>query len=1713
MEETDLHDATDNHEIGATDKSMFDSLSDIATKGTQLTGLSIYNSFVNTAVDIGNFFGGEFERNDPEKQLEGYDDDLLKYYKDHAEGIEAAGLVVGSLIPGLTAVKALKLAQSGRFGQNIARATGIMSGKKQAIIDEAVEQIKLGESSLYGTIQKDKWRAIAYGFGDQALQAAAFETATVATMKANPLLDKDGLDDVISHVFWGTLVGGGIGGVLEGIGTRALLNKALLDQDMKEKVFDVATRLGIGNFNAGDRVVRLIESIDKMPSAETASASAKAARTRQAAELDSWKILKEISPEADENLGKSFLDTLFKMRHEQSLSKEEMYDYLGRLARVQRVNTASHLDRSDVFYLNRFAKDDANKSLERILTANPDDASDLSLAYALKDKSVPVRISTFEDFIESETAKTPKYLNKSQASEAGEDIFIDTKLNVHVNPEGNVIRVPRPGESRILTDKEEQALRKTGQLPADSEKLYGAPIYFNLLNGKITSKAYPVIGDLAPMKPGEYNKLLNYNDKGRITGIKAGDFSSTQFVENGFNYRDLSPLDANARYVWAHLRGLKKGDIIDYNDIPLLEELIRNGSKDGLENARELGIKIREVDGSFINIDKNTSIKNLQEYTWKRKDEIIADLLGDGSKKVDAAEIAMKANTPKEYIEKGMRAENFDGATIAPENHLRTNTVKLEYDIGSLSVDEGNILRGSLDMQYRINMAKEQAYNATVEYFKQNWERFIIPGESSEANILGAGARAFSSANAEYGTLAQRAESTGSNVAKFMQDRRSIVSDRFSSEMQAIRDDVEAGAELGIITNIGRRIARQYVFLPPELAARAKVSPDTIVLKDSITTHPDGTMTWDKHYVPFEGNWIIGSRAKLWEEGRVGRNFVQPPKSGSAPEGAFTYYELNPKVARFLRTSTELNNERLVQHNNWLASQGIARKYDLGAVYFPPIDTTKFKFVALVRDAKGVAFGTSDAAALVADSADGLQKKVALVLKDNPDARISFKGTSKDYHEALGDYDYSLNLVESAVDSNLRKKGILSDILPNVRGEAVAKEYFDWHIRQEERQVRNFVELANAQLFAELRALGKKFVEVETSQTGPVAGRLFRQVQDPFNQYIKTALNISEKQEYRLWQDANEKLEAFASTAFRTAKEVLGQAEKGLISYEQAVELTTKFGLGNPYQRTLENLMENGGLARSAGEAFRTANRLPLQPVLSRFVQKANSVLAATTLRLDAFQTLINIVSTPVLLTAEFASAKNNPAIAKLLTTELPDGSGAIAPAYSKVLYNSVQNFFGPQKEALIAQYRKLGTVRELSSDYHEMLDSMSIAGSETVKKLEEMGEKAVKLGVKISRADWGEEFVRFVASDTARQLFEAQGFVGRALEDNIRTFVNRVHGNYIASQRPIAFQGPIGQAVGLFQTYQFNLMQQVFRYVENKEALPLALLFGIQGTLFGMQGIPGFHAMNTHIVGNAANNPEHKDFYSQVPQLFDKKLGDWLLYGSVSQVLQTGLYSRGDINPRQITILPTNPLDFPAVGAGIRFVKNLIDTGTRLKDGGKFSDTVLQGLEHNGLSRPLTGLGQIVQGYTTTSKGSLIAASNDWSSIASAARILGGRPLDEAVALDALYRKTAYQAKDTSRIQQLGEAVKTTLVKNQTPSEEQVQDFAAKYAASGGRIEHFGRKMIEWTRDANQSQANEIYRSLRSPLNQNMMRIMGGQQLPDFSNTPNSESSEASQP
>jgi hypothetical protein len=365
------------------------------------------------------------------------------------------------------------------------------------------------------------------------------------------------------------------------------------------------------------------------------------------------------------------------------------------------------------------------------------------------------------------------------------------------------------------------------------------------------------------------------------------------------------------------------------------------------------------------------------------------------------------------------------------------------------------------------------------------------------------------------------------------------------------------------------------------------------------------------------------------------------------------------------------------------------------------------------------------------------------------------------------------------------------------------------------------------------------------------------------------------------------------------------------------------------------------------------------------------------------------------------------------------------------------------------------------------------------------------------------EAFNRFISANVMDQITsiaKANGLMDDATaKAYINTFVNRVEGNILASQRPLIFQGPIGQAIGLFQSYQFNLMQQLFRYVAEGSKKDIAMLAGLQSTLYGLQSLPAFQFINTHVIGQLSGNQEHKDAYDAVYGAIGKTAGNWMLYGIPSNILQTNIYSRGDINPRQLTILPTSLQEIPLVQGWGKFLLNTKETFSKIGGGANIWESVLQGLEHNGISRPLAGFAQTLQAipsgtvYSTSKQGSLLY-SNDLFHIATLSRLAGGRPLDEAVVNDALFRVKTYEATRRASMLSLAERVKTTLIQDETNTSEQVNQFAEKYVSLGGKQADFNKWMMQLYKNANVSQSEQLANSLKNPFAYKMQLLMGGE-------------------
>jgi len=70
---------------------------------------------------------------------------------------------------------------------------------------------------------------------------------------------------------------------------------------------------------------------------------------------------------------------------------------------------------------------------------------------------------------------------------------------------------------------------------------------------------------------------------------------------------------------------------------------------------------------------------------------------------------------------------------------------------------------------------------------------------------------------------------------------------------------------------------------------------------------------------------------------------------------------------------------------------------------------------------------------------------------------------------------------------------------------------------------------------------------------------------------------------------------------------------------------------------------------------------------------------------------------------------------------ELPDAAGRLVPAPTRPIFNAVRDYFGDTGKELLTKYHDWNVgVRKLTSDYHELLDNVSLVGNETVDVLQE---------------------------------------------------------------------------------------------------------------------------------------------------------------------------------------------------------------------------------------------------------------------------------------------------------------------------------------------------------------------------------------------------------
>ena len=1639
--------ASDTLNIGNQNQTFLESVGSTIADVPSFIGVSMLsgaNQIYNIPADVGNFVlgAGSFERSDTAEVISSIDSNLGAFYEEHQGSADLVGFLVSSLVPGLAGIRVLSAGQKSLRVAIQAGKFGKNTGRafglllpRSSALTRKALQDVASNRSVASLTNRNSLKAIAAGAHQGVLEAIAFESFVGATLFNSPILEDHDFGDFIANIAFSAGVFGLVGGTVNAVKLKFALTKTESEAAIAARPYTFIDEAAAAS-PVYARVAFDFEQISKIPK----------------------EFPKNVTADRLE-----FLKTAVKTKT--ASLENRIRTNLGELAGGDQAV--------------------AEAMFQTFKRAHKDD-----------------QLSAFIGMVESsKMGATSKVINRAEKIKA------------------------KMGKG-TATAKEIEEFAKS-DIRIAWAKMHGEDA------GLVLSERPIVTALIDTIKKGE---VIKVNAKGVTAGSKKYPFD-LRFNKGtpgakAWNIATTSALEADARYIWA--AGLPKFAptpskllTVHVDDIPLMEKVLTDLGDDALMNVRFAGLKDGEVIANsleeFIGIRKialanarlriageaDTAGKSILETvkgTVKAKplvqDEIASivnvkssllsgDVVKSPTTTYHATDVFARQANAEAYTQKLIDQGSWKKELGLVRMHDVPQHVKLAYNLklaqgeGSLRginnfVVENMMIIKEQQKLYQMGLGRASGSALGTEFYSQlvNITRNMI---KEGALPSGAGHTFLGAASNNYGSLAAFVEHIGGVTSRAITAFKEKTALTLQPLLYKLGANKEAAIEWSTLNARVRSIEGEY-----GLNAAGDALEPLVKLR--------------------------------WEAAVSAANAAgtKPPKFGGLSNPKMpARIELNTKEVRDLaKTHIEINSARTGKLAGLRTAGGMQFNRSPDVFYPIPIDPRDFPHFAMVID-RSITSG-NQSKTLFATTAEELADAMAKIKKGNPQLEVLTKNEAEKYYTSRGQWDYEKTLSDNYLDVAAHRSGASAPFIVATEPKKIVDDMLTWHLQRETGLVREAVATKYEIQFEELKRLGDEFTNIATSKFSSLNLQKFAEdtVKNPFADYIKTALAIRKNADYPWWVNVNQLADAAFSNMFRRVATAVDSA-KGPKELAEVNKLLEQAGYKGAYY--------DEGM-----EIF--ANTTKAQGVLSSVVQRGNSLMATVVLRWDALNAVVNAVSANVLLGAETKAViraisrgdeKAAGELAALTRIAVP-GTGETIFSAHKLIANSMARFNRGGVDFKF--YKDNGYMTRISDQYRGALDDLTYNAKESLsvwddringlhKTLKDLGNK----GEQWTGNRLAEEFNRFVAADVMKQMTDVA--VSRDLMTAkeqlayINTFVNRTQGNYLAAQRPMMFQGPIGQAMGLFQTYQFNLIQQLLRHVGEGHAKDAMTLLALQGTIHGMNGLPAFRALNTHLIGTASGNDQHRDTYDAVYGLAGKTAGDWIMYGFGSNALgllhpdlKVNLYTRGDINPRHLTIVPFNPNDVPIVQGTYKVMANIFATAKKLGAGGDVVTTLLQGLEHNGISRPLAGLAQTLEGldnpnqasYSTSKRGNVIAT-NDLLSWANLGRIVGGKPLDEAIALDATYRYKAYGLEDEAQRQVLGEAIKSTLIAGKNPSQEQIEEFAMKYTESGGRQEEFNRWFTQLYKTANLSQATEIQNSLRSPFTESMQLIMGGRELRDF--------------
>ena len=657
-----------------------------------------------------------------------------------------------------------------------------------------------------------------------------------------------------------------------------------------------------------------------------------------------------------------------------------------------------------------------------------------------------------------------------------------------------------------------------------------------------------------------------------------------------------------------------------------------------------------------------------------------------------------------------------------------------------------------------------------------------------------------------------------------------------------------------------------------------------------------------------------------------------------------------------------------------------------------------------------------------------------------------------------------------------QKKSGIATVSPTPTAEEV-NDIVDAISGEMHNAVRTFTHHSLGRVFRDLDEIEQFHTRFEKAGNKGVVKKVGIETQNPATVLKRTLLNMSPQDSDSGWAKLGQGFDQMLNWALNGLnRSVLGNLVKTPVRKQE------------DFDDMVAQLRADGvPIAWPDFDSYLRTNVPAYHNMSQNFVNTMSGLMTTLNLRLlETAHAMVTTLSTPVLLSAE-------------LTASRQASQGVTYPL--KYMVQGVQTALSnsPDAERIRKRMKDAGYaeahISETADELHQMAASEGLIGG-TLSKVDSFNRN--KIVERLSGlTNWSERWTREIAYYTGyHQAKEAWPEIGEELAEHYgQAFVKRSMGNYTTSQRPTMFQGTLGQSLGLYQTFMLTFGQSIFRHLERGDRRALGLVAGMQGTLFGLESLPGFDFVNTQLQDHVLK--DDMSIRSTAFRLFGSdnpdgvNLAEVLLYGMPSALFDTGLSSRASLDVRlpvslggggELSIVP------PIASGFVQSVQAMGTMGSQLAatasaGGGTwdYATAMSQAVSMQSMWRPGARMAEIFQGFTVDRNGRIVdndTRDNGVFSLGNLARVTGARPLHEHVLRQARYSNRYLDARDRDNRRKHVQALRRWAT-DPTSSELSVGSMFRSYMDQGGTAQGWTQAVNMAHRDASTSQAQRLQREL----------------------------------